>query len=71
MQVADYADQQAAWQVHQALVAASPYTGLKWRSVGPVVQGGRLVDVEVDSGNAARLADLASLDRIALVERGQ
>jgi hypothetical protein len=30
-----------------------------------------LVDVEVDSGNAARLADLASLDRIALVERGQ
>lgn len=33
--------------------------------------GGWLVDVEVDSGNAARLADLASLDRIALVERGQ
>ncbi|RUU33074.1 flagellar biosynthesis protein FlgA, partial [Mesorhizobium sp. Primo-A] len=25
----------------------------------------------VDSGNAARLADLASLDRIALVEMGQ
>lgn len=33
--------------------------------------GSWLVDVEVDSGNAARLADLASLDRIALVERGQ
>ena len=33
--------------------------------------GGWLVDVEVDSGNAARLADLASLDRIALVERGR
>jgi len=33
--------------------------------------GSWLVDVEVDSGNAARLADLASLDRIAVVERGQ
>ncbi|MDO4412575.1 SAF domain-containing protein [Cutibacterium sp.] len=33
--------------------------------------GGWLVDVEVDSGSAARLADLASLDRIALVERGR
>ncbi|EFS92945.1 flagellar biosynthesis protein FlgA [Propionibacterium sp. NM47_B9-13] len=30
-----------------------------------------LVDVEVDSGDAARLADLASLDRIAVVERGR
>ena len=33
--------------------------------------GSWLVDVEVDSGNAARLAGLASLDRIAVVERGQ
>ena len=47
---ADYADKQAAWQEHQALVAASPYSGLKWRSVGPVVQGGRLVDMEVVPG---------------------
>jgi len=47
---ADYADKQAAWQVHQDLLAASPYTGLKWRSVGPVVQGGRLVDLEVVPG---------------------
>ena len=44
---ADYADKQNAWQEHQALVSASPYAGLKWRSVGPVVQGGRLVDLEV------------------------
>nr|WP_268234096.1 SAF domain-containing protein [Cutibacterium porci] len=33
--------------------------------------GSWLVDVEVDSSNAAQLADLASLDRIAIVERGQ
>jgi hypothetical protein len=47
---ADYADKQAAWQEHKALVAASPFAGLKWRSVGPVVQGGRLVDLEVVPG---------------------
>jgi photosystem II stability/assembly factor-like uncharacterized protein len=47
---ADYADKQVAWQVHQDLLATSPYTGLKWRSVGPVVQGGRLVDLEVVPG---------------------
>jgi len=47
---ADYADKHAAWQKHQELVAASPYAGLKWRSVGPVVQGGRLVDMEVVPG---------------------
>jgi hypothetical protein len=44
---ADYADKQAAWLKHQELVANSPYAGLQWRSVGPVVQGGRLVDMEV------------------------
>jgi photosystem II stability/assembly factor-like uncharacterized protein len=47
---ADYADKQAAWKVHEDLVAASPYAGLEWRSVGPVVQGGRLVDLEVVPG---------------------
>jgi hypothetical protein len=47
---ADYADKQAAWQEHKALVAASPFAGLQWRSVGPVVQGGRLVDLEVVPG---------------------
>ena len=47
---ADYADKQAAWQVHQDLAASSPYAGLEWRSVGPVVQGGRLVDLEVVPG---------------------
>ncbi|WCC81221.1 SAF domain-containing protein [Cutibacterium equinum] len=33
--------------------------------------GGWLVDIEVDADSAAQLADLASLDRIALVERGR
>ncbi len=47
---ADYSAKNAAWQAHQDLVAASPYAGLKWRSVGPVVQGGRLVDMEVVPG---------------------
>ena len=47
---ASYSDKQAAWKVHQDLVSTSPYAGLKWRSVGPVVQGGRLVDLEVVPG---------------------
>ena len=49
-QPADYAGKYEAWEKHQALVAASPYSGLQWRSVGPVVQGGRLVDMEVVPG---------------------
>ena len=47
---ADYAEKKAAWEKHQQLVASSPYAGLEWRSVGPVVQGGRLVDMEVVPG---------------------
>ena len=33
----------AAWQRHAALEAASPFHGLAWRSIGPTVQGGRVV----------------------------
>jgi photosystem II stability/assembly factor-like uncharacterized protein len=47
---ADYAGKADAWKAHQALEAASPYTGLTWRNVGPIVQGGRLVDMEVVPG---------------------
>ncbi len=47
---ATYADKYVAWQNHQALVSSSPYAGLKWRSVGPIVQGGRLVDMEAVAG---------------------
>ena len=47
---ADFAEKQAAWEKHEELVGSSPYAGLEWRSVGPVVQGGRLVDMEVVPG---------------------
>ena len=36
----------AAWERHQELQRTTPFAGLAWRSVGPVVQGGRLVDIE-------------------------
>ena len=40
----------AAWAKHQALDARSPWHGLAWRSVGPVKQGGRVVDIEAVPG---------------------
>jgi len=43
--------QQTAWDQHQQLTQDSEFHGLKWRSIGPVVQGGRIVDIEVDPGN--------------------
>ena len=36
-----------AWEQHQALQQGSLFNGLKWRSIGPTVQGGRIVDIEV------------------------
>ena len=36
----------AAWARHQELDRTTPFHGLVWRDVGPVVQGGRLVDIE-------------------------
>ena len=50
----DADDKMAAWEAHQALEAASPFKGLKWRSVGPIVQGGRVVDVESVAGDPHR-----------------
>lgn len=44
------AAREAAWERHQALVASSPFHGLPWRCVGPVVQGGRVVDIESAPG---------------------
>ena len=35
-----------AWQKHQELDESSLFKGLSWRNVGPVVQGGRVVDIE-------------------------
>jgi photosystem II stability/assembly factor-like uncharacterized protein len=40
----------AAWARHQELDRATLLKGLEWRDVGPVVQGGRLVDIEGVSG---------------------
>ena len=36
-----------AWEQHQQLQEQSLFKGLKWRSIGPTVQGGRIVDIEV------------------------
>lgn len=40
----------AAWERHRSLEAASPFHGLAWRAVGPVVQGGRVVDIAAVPG---------------------
>ncbi|MEO1366535.1 MAG: glycosyl hydrolase, partial [Acidobacteriota bacterium] len=37
---------EASWQRHQELDRTSPFKGLEWRSIGPVVQGGRVIDIE-------------------------
>ncbi|HEV2606938.1 MAG TPA: hypothetical protein VGT79_03040, partial [Xanthomonadaceae bacterium] len=48
---ADTASQrEAAWQQHQKLAADSPYAGVRWRSIGPTAQGGRVVDVAAVPG---------------------
>ena len=36
----------AAWERQQAMTKASTLTALPWRSIGPSVQGGRVVDIE-------------------------
>jgi photosystem II stability/assembly factor-like uncharacterized protein len=43
---ASAADHQAAWVRHQTLERESLFAGLPWRSIGPTVQGGRVVDIE-------------------------
>lgn len=35
-----------AWDRHLELDEASEFKGLEWRNIGPVVQGGRVVDIE-------------------------
>ncbi len=47
---ADAAARDAAWQRHLELEDASLFKGLEWRNVGPVVQGGRVVDVATVPG---------------------
>ena len=35
-----------AWEAHQQLEAESLFHGLKWRAIGPTLQGGRVLDIE-------------------------
>ena len=44
------AQKQSAWETNRRLNEASLFHGLEWRSVGPVVQGGRVVDIETVPG---------------------
>ncbi|MGA9341353.1 MAG: hypothetical protein WBV61_03350 [Rhodanobacteraceae bacterium] len=42
---ANHAGHWPAWQQHLALDRKSLFNGLQWRDIGPVVQGGRVVEV--------------------------
>jgi len=39
-----------AWEKHREMEKTSPFRGLPWRCIGPIVQGGRVVDIEVVPG---------------------
>jgi photosystem II stability/assembly factor-like uncharacterized protein len=47
---ADAAMRQAAWERHLELEKTSLFAHLDWRDVGPVVQGGRVVDIATVPG---------------------
>ncbi|MDA8017614.1 MAG: hypothetical protein MPN21_09210, partial [Thermoanaerobaculia bacterium] len=47
---ADFNARDAAWQRHIELDGASLFHSLEWRNIGPVVQGGRVVDIEAVPG---------------------
>lgn len=47
---ADFEARMQAWERHRELVEVSDFSGLPWRSIGPVVQGGRVVDIETVPG---------------------
>ena len=36
-----------AWEQHRSLLESSPFKGVSWRSIGPSVQGGRVLDIEI------------------------
>lgn len=44
------AQKHASWEAHRRLDEASLFKGLEWRSVGPVIEGGRVVDIETVPG---------------------
>ncbi len=46
--VADnYSNQKQAWQKHQKMQQQSLFKNLQWRNIGPVMQGGRVVSIQV------------------------
>jgi photosystem II stability/assembly factor-like uncharacterized protein len=47
------ADRQASWRQHQQLAEESAFKDLKWRSVGPRLQGGRIETIAVDPRNSS------------------
>ncbi|MCF6300199.1 MAG: glycosyl hydrolase [Proteobacteria bacterium] len=40
-----YKNQKTAWDQHQQMRQSTPYKGISWRNIGPVFQGGRVVDI--------------------------
>ena len=47
----DYTEKAESWADHQRMEQSSLYRNLQWRSIGPVIQGGRLVDIAVHPEN--------------------
>jgi len=43
-------EKMASWDKHQKMQKASEFNALEWRSVGPVEQGGRVIDIESPHG---------------------
>ncbi|MCA9322038.1 MAG: glycosyl hydrolase, partial [Planctomycetes bacterium] len=52
---ADFTSRLAADRAHRELLSRSLGRGLAWRSVGPIVQGGRIVDIESVPGSPKSL----------------
>jgi photosystem II stability/assembly factor-like uncharacterized protein len=44
-----------AWQQHIDMQQSSPYRAIPWRSIGPIVQGGRVVDIELVANDSSTL----------------
>jgi photosystem II stability/assembly factor-like uncharacterized protein len=44
-----------SWQHRRRLLGESPFGGIKWRSVGPEQQGGRVIDIEAPASNPKKM----------------
>lgn len=44
-----------AWEQHQQMERTSPFAGLKWRAVGPRLQGGRVESIAVSPGRPSTI----------------